>query len=361
MANIFNIVTKLFGSKYDKDIKSIKPIVQQIHEESKKLVSITNDELREKTTALKTKIEESICSEKKEVADLKSKAENEEDKDKKEEFYNKIDEIEKSIVDKTEITLNEILPEAFAVVKETATRFTNNETIRVKATEFDRDLSVNKDFVSIDGEHAIYKNTWIAAGNEIKWEMIHYDVQLIGGVVLHQGKISEMKTGEGKTLVATLPAYLNALEGKNIPVYGKGNQIRDWLYVEDHAKALYKVLEEGVIGETYNIGGNSERRNIDVVIQICELLDEMDPASRKRGIKSYKDLISYVEDRPGHDLRYALDITKIKKELGWQPEETFESGLVKTVKWNLSNRKWSEDRLNEANQEEISQKKFSIT
>ena len=154
---------------------------------------------------------------------------------------------------------------------------------------------------------------------------------------------------------------LSALEGKNIPVYGKGNQIRDWLYVEDHAKALYKVLEDGVIGETYNIGGNSERRNIDVVIQICELLDEMDPVSRKRGIKSYKDLISYVEDRPGHDLRYALDITKIKKELGWQPEETFESGLVKTVKWNLSNRKWSEDMLNGANQEEISQKKFSIT
>ena len=154
---------------------------------------------------------------------------------------------------------------------------------------------------------------------------------------------------------------LSALEGKNIPVYGKGNQIRDWLYVEDHAKALYKVLEDGVIGETYNIGGNSERRNIDVVIQICELLDEMDPVSRKRGIKSYKDLISYVEDRPGHDLRYALDITKIKKELGWQPKETFESGLIKTVKWNLSNRKWSEDMLNGANQEEISQKKFSIT
>ena len=154
---------------------------------------------------------------------------------------------------------------------------------------------------------------------------------------------------------------LSALEGKNIPVYGKGNQIRDWLYVEDHAKALYKVLEDGVIGETYNIGGNSERRNIDVVIQICELLDEMDPARGKRGIKSYKDLISYVEDRPGHDLRYALDITKIKKELGWQPKETFESGLIKTVKWNLSNRKWSEDMLNGANQDEISQKKFSIT
>ncbi len=225
MANIFNIVTKLFGSKYDKDIKVIEPIVQQIHEAHKRLVSITNDELREKTTALKTKIEESICSEKKEVADLKSKAENEEDKDKKEEFYNKIDEIEKSIVDKTEITLNKILPEAFAVVKETATRFTNNETIKVKATEFDRDLSVNKDFLSIEGEHAIYKNTWIAAENEIKWEMIHYDVQLIGGVILHQGKIAEMATGEGKTLVATLPVYLNALSGLGVHLVTVNNYL----------------------------------------------------------------------------------------------------------------------------------------
>jgi len=225
MANIFNIVTKLFGSKYDKDIKNIDPIVQLILEENKRLVSITNDELREKTTALKTKIEESICSEKKEVADLKNRAEYEEDKDKKEGLYNKIDEIEKSIVDKTEITLNKILPEAFAVVKETATRFTNNETIKVKATEFDRDLAANKDFVSIEGEHAIYKNTWIAAGNEIKWEMIHYDVQLIGGVVLHQGKIAEMATGEGKTLVATLPVYLNALTGLGVHLVTVNNYL----------------------------------------------------------------------------------------------------------------------------------------
>ncbi len=141
----------------------------------------------------------------------------------------------------------------------------------------------------------------------------------------------------------------NALEGRDIPVYGKGDQIRDWLYVEDHAIALYKVLKEGILGETYNIGGNSEKRNIDVVIEICELLDEMDPASRKRGIKSYKDLISYVEDRPGHDLRYALDTSKIKEELGWQPSESFKSGLIKTVEWNLLNRSWSEDVLTGAN------------
>ena len=137
----------------------------------------------------------------------------------------------------------------------------------------------------------------------------------------------------------------NALEGKDIPIYGKGDQIRDWLYVEDHAKALYQVLKEGTLGETYNIGGNSEKRNIDVVIQICELLDEMDPASRKQGIKSYKDLITYTEDRPGHDLRYALDTSKIKEELGWQPSETFKSGIMKTIEWNLLNRKWSEDVL----------------
>tara|TARA_Y100000590_G_scaffold267565_1_gene300472 strand:+ start:2997 stop:4073 length:1077 start_codon:yes stop_codon:yes gene_type:complete len=150
----------------------------------------------------------------------------------------------------------------------------------------------------------------------------------------------------------------NALEGKDIPVYGKGDQIRDWLYVEDHATALYKVLKEGTLGETYNIGGNNEKRNIDVVIQICELLDEMEPASRNRGTKSYKDLITHTEDRPGHDLRYALDITKIKEELDWQPSETFKSGLVKTIEWNLLNREWSEDVLTGTSLKEESKNKL---
>ena len=202
MAGIFNLITKLFGNKYVKDIKSIEPIVKQIHAEHEKITAISNDELRSKTIELKAKIEESIFSEKKEITSLKSKAD---EKgigiDEKEEIYNKIDEIEKSIVEKTGVTLNEILPTAFAVVKETATRFSNNNTITVSATDFDRDLAANKDFVSIDGEKAIYKNSWVAAGNEISWDMIHYDVQLVGGVVLHQGKIAEMATGEGKTLV----------------------------------------------------------------------------------------------------------------------------------------------------------------
>ena len=133
---------------------------------------------------------------------------------------------------------------------------------------------------------------------------------------------------------------LNALEGKPLPVYGKGNQIRDWLFVEDHARALYKVVTEGKVGETYNIGGHNEKQNIDVVHKICELLDELQPA-KNLPIKSYKELITFVKDRPGHDIRYAIDASKIKLELGWVPEETFESGIRKTVQWYLNNLQWA--------------------
>ncbi|TCL07352.1 dTDP-glucose 4,6-dehydratase [Sodalis ligni] len=132
---------------------------------------------------------------------------------------------------------------------------------------------------------------------------------------------------------------LNAIAGKPLPVYGNGAQIRDWLYVEDHARALYQVVTTGVVGETYNIGGHNERKNIDVVRTICSLLDELVP-SKPAGISHYTDLITYVTDRPGHDLRYAIDGAKIKRELGWQPFETFESGLRKTVEWYLNNRTW---------------------
>lgn len=134
---------------------------------------------------------------------------------------------------------------------------------------------------------------------------------------------------------------LNALEGKSLPVYGDGNQVRDWLYVEDHAKALYKVLTHGKPGETYNIGGFNEKRNIDVVKTICSLLEEMVP-KKPDGIKKYEDLITFVTDRPGHDLRYAIDATKIKTELGWTPEETFETGIRKTINWFLTNKEWSQ-------------------
>ena len=132
---------------------------------------------------------------------------------------------------------------------------------------------------------------------------------------------------------------LNALDGKPLPVYGDGGQIRDWLYVEDHARALYKVVTEGIVGETYNIGGHNERKNIDVVKTICHLLEELVPV-KPAGVAQYTDLITYVTDRPGHDMRYAIDADKIYKELGWKPQETFESGIRKTVEWYLANEVW---------------------
>lgn len=134
---------------------------------------------------------------------------------------------------------------------------------------------------------------------------------------------------------------LNALEGKPLPIYGEGLQIRDWLYVEDHARALYKVLTQGRVGETYNIGGHNQKRNIDVVNALCDLLEELAP-NHPVGVKQYRDLITFVKDRPGHDVRYAIDASKIVQELGWCPEETFESGLRKTVAWYLANKEWVE-------------------
>ncbi|MDL7924189.1 GDP-mannose 4,6-dehydratase [Escherichia coli] len=143
---------------------------------------------------------------------------------------------------------------------------------------------------------------------------------------------------------------LNSLEGKALPIYGKGDQIRDWLYVEDHARALYTVVTEGKAGETYNIGGHNEKKNIDVVFTICDLLDEIVPKE-----KSYREQITYVTDRPGHDRRYAIDAEKIGRELGWKPQETFESGIRKTVEWYLSNTKWVDNVKSGAYQSWIEQ------
>jgi len=138
---------------------------------------------------------------------------------------------------------------------------------------------------------------------------------------------------------------INALAGKALPVYGNGGQIRDWLYVEDHARALYLVVTQGRVGETYNIGGHNERRNIEVVETLCALLEELAP-EKPAGISHYRDLITFVTDRPGHDLRYAIDASKIDRELGWRPQETFESGMRKTVSWFLTNESWWQNILN---------------
>jgi len=226
MAGIFNIITKFFGNKYDKDVKEIEPIVNEIHKEYEKISILSNNELREQTTILKNQIIDYTSTEKKEIANLKEEVNKDstsvEDTEK---IYEKIDSLEKEVINKIEDVLNIILPNAFAVMKETAKRFQENTTITVKATEFDKDIASRKDFVTIENSNAIYKNSWNAAGSEITWDMVHYDVQLIGGIVLHKGIIAEMQTGEGKTLVATLPVYLNALTGLGVHLVTVNNYL----------------------------------------------------------------------------------------------------------------------------------------
>ena len=226
MAGIFNVITKFFGNKYDKDIKKIRPIILEIHKEYEKITQLSNNDLREQTNILKNKITDYIIVEKKEISNLKADSNKESTSvHDKEKIYEKIDILEKEIVIKTEEVLNIILPTAFAVMKETAKRFQENKTITVKATDFDKELASHKDFVSIKENNAIYQNSWNAAGAEITWDMVHYDVQLIGGVVLHDGKIAEMQTGEGKTLVATLPVFLNALTGLGVHLVTVNNYL----------------------------------------------------------------------------------------------------------------------------------------
>ena len=234
MAGLLGILGKLFGNKYDKDVKEITPLVDKINEEFSKLSSLSNNELREKTTEFKKQISDFISEEKSKIETLKEKSNLTETKtEEKEELYKEIDALEKTVIDKIEKILNTVLPQAFAVVKETAKRFTENESIDVTASKNDTELAATKDFVSINGDTATYQTTWDAAGTEIKWDMIHYDVQLIGGIVLHQGKIAEMQTGEGKTLSATLPIYLNALTGLGVHLVTVNNYLakRDALWM----------------------------------------------------------------------------------------------------------------------------------
>ena len=217
---MLEFISKLFGSKSDRDVKSIQPIVEKIKSEFALLADISNDELRAKTADFKERISQGLEAIDSEIQELKDRTENNPDLDVSEKvgLYTQIDKLEKDRNKELEVILLNILPEAFAVVKETAKRFAGNATIEVTATDFDRDLAAVKKNVIIKGDKAIHHNTWLAAGNEVTWNMVHYDVQLIGGVVLHQGKIAEMATGEGKTLVATLPAYLNALAGQGVHI-----------------------------------------------------------------------------------------------------------------------------------------------
>ncbi len=213
---INDFLKKLFGNKSQRDLREIQPIVDKINAIYPTLAGLSNDELRERITNIKAALKESTAAKKQEIADIKAQIETL-DYDKREPLWEKIDNLKKEILDILEKELNNYLPEVFAIVRDTARRFKENETLEVTASDFDRQLAVQgKDFITIEGDKAIYRNHWIAGGNEVVWDMVHYDVQLIGGIVLHQGKISEMATGEGKTLVATLPVFLNALTGNGV-------------------------------------------------------------------------------------------------------------------------------------------------
>ena len=217
---MLGFLKKIMGDKASRDMKALNPIVQDIHKAYETIKNLSNDELRAKTQEFKKRIEEYIAEEENKIAELQGKINNNPDleTDEKEKLYNQIDKLKTKSYEKSQEILDKILPEAFAVMKETAKRFKENDEVVVTANEYDGELASRMDNVYIKDGKAHYKNEWMAGGNLVKWDMVHYDVQLIGGIVLHQGKIAEMATGEGKTLVATLPVYLNALPGKGVHV-----------------------------------------------------------------------------------------------------------------------------------------------
>jgi len=217
---MIKILRRFLGDKATRDLKTINPIIKQIHEAYENISGLSNNELRAKTDEFKARIAQNIIEEKKEIESLNEKINNDPDItiNQKEELYKNIDKLNIRIYEKTEEELKRILPEAFSVIKETAKRFSENEVVEVTANERDGELAAVMENVNISDGKAYYDNSWMAGGNKIIWDMVHYDVQLIGGVILHEGKIAEMATGEGKTLVATLPVYLNALSGKGVHI-----------------------------------------------------------------------------------------------------------------------------------------------
>ncbi|MEQ8519676.1 MAG: preprotein translocase subunit SecA [Cytophagales bacterium] len=221
---MINLITKglskIFGTKSERDIKEILPLVEKINEEYSKLDKLSHDELRGETEKLRSYLDKALSGIDKQIEDLKQKVADNPDLGihEKEDIFNQVDGLEEKRFEALEKELLEILPKAFAIVKETANRFKSNEIIKVKASFFDKQIAQNNDYVSVEGDYALWSNSWEAAGNRITWDMLHYDVQLIGGIVLHQGKIAEMATGEGKTLVATLPAFLNALSNRGVHI-----------------------------------------------------------------------------------------------------------------------------------------------
>ncbi len=215
---LVDVIKKVFGTKSDRDMKQVRPILEKVLAAYKEIDGLSNDELRARAEALKKQIREREEPFEKRLAEIKEHLESDIPVNEKEALATESDKLVKEEDEEIEKVLNEILPQAFAIMKSTARRFAQNPVVEVAASEFDRQLSISHDFVSIEGDKALWKNHWLAGGNEVTWDMVHYDVQIIGGIVLHQGKIAEMATGEGKTLVATLPVFLNALAGKGVHV-----------------------------------------------------------------------------------------------------------------------------------------------
>ena len=211
-----SFIGKIFGSKADRDYKAVKPTLDKILAVYPEIDALSDDDLRARSAALRARLQEVEKPFEDRLAEIRVELDKDIPVSEKEKLAGESDKLVKDEDEAIEKCLDEILPEAFAIIKSTARRFKEHETITVTATQFDKDLAVDHDFVHIEGDKAVYQNHWVAGGNEITWDMVHYDVQLIGGIALHQGKIAEMATGEGKTLVATLPVFLNALAGKGV-------------------------------------------------------------------------------------------------------------------------------------------------
>ncbi|MCI7515249.1 MAG: preprotein translocase subunit SecA [Bacteroidales bacterium] len=216
--SLTDVFKKIFGTKAERDLKQIRPILDKVLAAYSEIDKLSNDQLREKCDSLKALIRSKIADDEERIAKINEELEHDIPVERKSALADEADKLVKAVDEKIEEVLNEILPEAFAIMKSTARRFKENPVVRVKATQFDRELSTSKDFVTIEGDDALWQNHWMAGGNEVTWDMVQYDCQLVGGIVLHQGKIAEMATGEGKTLVATLPVFLNALAGKGVHV-----------------------------------------------------------------------------------------------------------------------------------------------
>ena len=231
MGFLDNVLKIFVGDKSKQDVGVITPIVEEIKAFESRMEALTLDELRGKTVEFKERLADALKEINEKKATLEAEAEQTEDIDRREDIYADIDKLKDESYEISEAALNEILPEAYAVVKETAKRFVNNTSLEVTASEFDRLLSGEKDYVTLEGDKAIWANSWDAAGKQVTWDMVHYDVQLIGGIAMHQGKIAEMQTGEGKTLVATLPVYLNALAGNGVHLV----TVNDYLAKRDSA------------------------------------------------------------------------------------------------------------------------------